>query len=106
MKDGYGSQGRHFENRAVLVFAMVALCLATLATNIAANVVSPANDFSHLSPRKISFRVGGFITGIVGIIMMQFGNVSLSGVELLFLLFLLLLVISGFRDGRNFKQRQ
>jgi nucleobase:cation symporter-1, NCS1 family len=60
----------HFENKAVLVFAMVALCLATLATNIAANVVSPANDFSHLSPRKISFRTGGFITGIVGIIMM------------------------------------
>jgi NCS1 family nucleobase:cation symporter-1 len=54
----------------VLVFAMVALCLATLATNIAANVVSPANDFSHLSPRKISFRIGGFITGFVGIIMM------------------------------------
>ncbi len=60
----------HFENRGVLVFAMVALCLATLATNIAANVVSPANDFSNLAPRKISFRVGGFITGIVGIVMM------------------------------------
>ena len=60
----------HFENRAVLVFAMVALCLATLATNIAANVVSPANDFSHLAPRNISFRTGGFITGIVGILMM------------------------------------
>jgi NCS1 family nucleobase:cation symporter-1 len=60
----------HFENKAVLVFAMVALCLATLATNIAANVVSPANDFSHLAPKKISFRIGGFITGIVGIIMM------------------------------------
>ena len=55
----------HFENRAVLVFAMIALCLATLATNIAANIVSPANDFSHLSPRKISFRTGGFITGVV-----------------------------------------
>jgi len=60
----------HFESKTVLVFAMVALCLATLATNIAANVVSPANDFSHLSPRNISFRVGGFITGVVGIVMM------------------------------------
>jgi len=60
----------HFENRAVLVFAMVALCVATLATNIAANVVSPANDFSHLAPRKISFRTGGFITGVLGIVMM------------------------------------
>ena len=47
---------------------MVSLCLATLATNIAANVVSPANDFAHLWPRRISFRTGGLITGIVGIL--------------------------------------
>ncbi len=37
--------------------------IATLATNIAANVVSPANDFSNLAPRRISFRTGGLITG-------------------------------------------
>jgi NCS1 family nucleobase:cation symporter-1 len=49
---------------------MVSICIATLATNIAANVVSPANDFSHVWPRIISFRVGGFITGVIGIIMM------------------------------------
>ena len=48
--------------------AMVSLCLATLATNIAANVVSPANDFAHLWPRRISFRTGGLITGVVGIL--------------------------------------
>ena len=42
---------------------MLALALATLATNIAANVVSPANDFAHLWPQRISFRIGGFITG-------------------------------------------
>ncbi len=59
-----------FKNPVVLVVAMLALCLATLATNIAANVVSPANDFAQLSPKKISFRVGGFITGIIGIFMM------------------------------------
>ena len=59
-----------FRNPAVLIVAMVALCIATLATNIAANVVSPANDFSHLAPRRISFRVGGLITGLVGIAMM------------------------------------
>jgi nucleobase:cation symporter-1, NCS1 family len=60
----------HFKNPVVLVVAMLALCIATLATNIAANVVSPANDFSNISPRKISFRVGGFVTGIIGILMM------------------------------------
>ena len=59
-----------FQNPAVLVIAMLALCLATLATNIAANVVSPANDFANLAPGIISFRVGGFITGIIGVLMM------------------------------------
>jgi NCS1 family nucleobase:cation symporter-1 len=48
---------------------MVSLCVATLATNIAANVVSPANDFAHLWPSVINFRVGGFITGLIGILM-------------------------------------
>jgi nucleobase:cation symporter-1, NCS1 family len=56
-----------FHNPAVLLIAMLSLCIATLATNLAANVVSPANDFSHLAPRFISFRTGGLITGLVGI---------------------------------------
>jgi NCS1 family nucleobase:cation symporter-1 len=59
---------RKFENPVVLVVAMLSLCLATLATNIAANVVSPANDFAHLNPKWISFRVGGLITGLVGVL--------------------------------------
>ena len=59
-----------FENPVVLVVALLALCIATLATNIAANVVSPANDFAHLAPRRISFRTGGFITAIIGVVMM------------------------------------
>jgi len=58
-----------FSNPVVLFVAMVSLCIATLATNIAANVVSPANDFAHLAPRLISFRTGGFITGVIGILM-------------------------------------
>jgi NCS1 family nucleobase:cation symporter-1 len=57
-----------FNNKAVLTFAMLSLCLATLATNIAANVVGPANDFAHLRPKLISFRVGGLITGLIGIL--------------------------------------
>ena len=57
-----------FRNPLVLTVAMVSLCLATLATNIAANVVSPANDFAHLWPRRISFRTGGLITGVLGIL--------------------------------------
>src|ERR1043165_6302398 len=59
-----------FKNPAVLVVALLSLCIATLATNIAANVVSPANDFSQLAPKKITFRLGGYITGVIGILMM------------------------------------
>jgi NCS1 family nucleobase:cation symporter-1 len=58
-----------FKNPVVLFVAMLSLCIATLATNIAANVVSPANDFAHLAPKWISFRTGGFITGLIGIAM-------------------------------------
>lgn len=57
-----------FQNPWVLSLAMLALCLATLAANIAANVVGPANDFAQLWPRRISFRTGGLITGLVGIL--------------------------------------
>jgi NCS1 family nucleobase:cation symporter-1 len=65
-----------FKSPAVLILSMVALCIATLATNIAANVVSPANDFSHLAPRRISFRTGGLITGLIGIVMMPWKLVA------------------------------
>jgi len=65
-----------FKNPVVLVVALLSLCIATLATNIAANVVSPANDFSHLAPRKISFRTGGLITGIIGVVMMPWKLVA------------------------------
>ncbi|MDQ6808566.1 MAG: cytosine permease, partial [Verrucomicrobiota bacterium] len=66
----------HFKNPAVLIVAMLALCIATLATNIAANVVSPANDFANLAPRRISFRLGGLITGIIGIVIMPWKLVA------------------------------
>jgi len=52
-----------------VVLAMLALLMATLNVNVAANVVSPANDFSNLLPRRISFRTGGLITCLVGIAM-------------------------------------
>lgn len=57
-----------FDDRLMVTVAMVAVTISTLATNIAANMVSPANDFANLSPRRISFRAGGYITGIIGIL--------------------------------------
>ncbi len=53
---------------AVLV-AMAALLVATLNVNVAANIVSPANDFSNLYPRRISFKMGGLITCVLGLVM-------------------------------------
>lgn len=50
-----------------VVVALIALILATLTTNLAANVVAPANGFSNLSPSRISFKVGGYITAGLGI---------------------------------------
>lgn len=50
-----------------VVVALAALVLATLTTNLAANVVAPANGFSSLSPKRISFRMGGYITAGIGI---------------------------------------
>ena len=54
----------------VVLLSMVALSIATLTTNLAANVVSPANDFSNAAPRWISFRTGGLITAFAGMLMM------------------------------------
>ena len=65
-----------FDSHVVLITAMISLCIATLATNIAANVVSPANDFANLAPKKISFRIGGYITGIIGVLMMPWKLVA------------------------------
>src|SRR5438045_7982947 len=48
---------------------MFTIVVATLSVHIAANVVSPANDFSNAFPRWISFRTGGLITGLIGIAM-------------------------------------
>ncbi len=59
-----------FNQPVVACIALVALLVATLNTNVAANVVSPSNDFSNLNPRRISFRTGGLITGVLGIAMM------------------------------------
>jgi NCS1 family nucleobase:cation symporter-1 len=65
-----------FENKIIVSLAMIAVAISTLATNIAANIVSPANDFANLAPRKINFRTGGYITGIVGILILPWKLVA------------------------------
>lgn len=65
-----------FHEPVIASIALVALLIATLNTNVAANVVSPSNDFSNLNPRLISFRTGGLITGVIGVMMMPWKLLS------------------------------
>jgi NCS1 family nucleobase:cation symporter-1 len=58
----------HFSNPIVVLFALFTLAVATLSVNIAANVVSPSYDFSNVVPKWISFRTGGLITGVIGLL--------------------------------------
>jgi nucleobase:cation symporter-1, NCS1 family len=58
-------------NPIAVVVGMLALLLATLNVNVAANLVSPSNDFSNLAPRRISFRMGGLITCVLGVALFQ-----------------------------------
>src|SRR5438128_6436417 len=65
-----------FHSPVAVVISLLAILLATLNVNIGANVVSPANDFSNLWPRKISFRIGGVITCFMGIALMPWKLLS------------------------------
>lgn len=57
-----------FQNPMVVVIAQVFMIIATLSTNIAANVIAPANAFSNVWPSRITFRTGGLITAFLGIV--------------------------------------
>lgn len=59
-----------FKSPVVVIISQLFMIIATLSTNIAANVIAPANAFSNIFPKKISFRMGGLITGIIGVIIM------------------------------------
>lgn len=70
---------QRFDSAAVILFAMIVIFVAQLTTNMAANVVSPSNDFSNLSPRRISYVAGGLITAVIGILMMPWQLMSSMG---------------------------
>lgn len=67
---------RRFDSPLLVAVAMFAVLIATLSTNVAANVVGPANDFSNLAPSRINFKRGGYITGVIGIVMMPWKLVA------------------------------
>jgi NCS1 family nucleobase:cation symporter-1 len=65
-----------FDNAFVVIISMLALTIATLSTNIAANVVAPANSIANINPRKISYKLGGYITGVIGILIFPWKLIS------------------------------
>jgi len=67
---------RRFDSPVIVFASMVAVIIATISTNAAANVVSPANNFSNMWPSKIDFKRGGYITGVIGILMMPWKLVA------------------------------
>jgi NCS1 family nucleobase:cation symporter-1 len=62
--------GGMFHNKLIVAVAMFTVVVATLAVNIAANTVSPANDFANAFPKHVDFKRGGLITGIIGVLVM------------------------------------
>jgi len=70
---------RRFDSVAIVLFATVIIFAAQLTTNMAANVVSPSNDFSNLNPKLISYVAGGLITAVIGILMMPWKLMSSMG---------------------------
>jgi NCS1 family nucleobase:cation symporter-1 len=65
-----------FDSPIVVIVALLLLCLATISANLAANVVSPSYDFSNAMPKLISFRVGGLITGVLGVLIQPWRLIS------------------------------
>jgi NCS1 family nucleobase:cation symporter-1 len=68
-----------FDNALIILFATAVIFAAQLTTNMAANVVSPSNDFSNLNPRLISYVTGGLITAVIGILMMPWKLMASMG---------------------------
>jgi nucleobase:cation symporter-1, NCS1 family len=70
---------QRFDSALVILFAMLVIFVAQLTTNMAANVVSPSNDFSNLNPKRISYVTGGLITAVIGILMMPWQLIGSMG---------------------------
>jgi nucleobase:cation symporter-1, NCS1 family len=65
-----------FDSVVIILFATAVIFAAQLTTNMAANVVSPSNDFSNLNPKRISYVTGGLITAVIGVLMMPWKLMS------------------------------
>lgn len=58
------------ESPIAAILGAIGVILATLTTNIAANIVAPANGITNISPKRISYKMGVIITGILAVAIM------------------------------------
>ncbi len=70
---------KRFDSLPAIVFGALVIFAAQISTNMAANVVSPSNDFSNLNPKLISYVGGGLITAVIGILMMPWKLLATAG---------------------------
>ncbi|MCT4621740.1 MAG: NCS1 family nucleobase:cation symporter-1 [Marinisporobacter sp.] len=66
----------HIGSPVAALLGAIGIAVATLTTNIAANVVAPANGISNLNPQKISYSTGALITGVAGVAIMPWRLLS------------------------------
>ena len=74
-----GETGSGLGGVITVIVALLALSIATLSTNIAANVVSPANAFINVNPKKINFQMGSYLTAGLGLVMMPWKLLESTG---------------------------
>lgn len=65
-----------FDGKAIVIVSQIFLLIATLSTNIAANVIAPANAFSNAFPKLLSFKTGGIVTAIIGVLIMPWSLIN------------------------------
>lgn len=61
------------------ILGAAGIVIATMTTNIAANVVAPANGISNISPQKFSYKTGALVTGALGVLIMPWKLLSSAG---------------------------
>jgi len=67
-----------FEGPLVL-FGLIVISIDTISCNIAANLVSASYDFSSVAPKRISYRTGGMITAILGVLIFPWKLLASTG---------------------------
>ncbi len=63
----------------LVLLGLIVITIDTISCNIAANLVGAAYDFSSLAPGRISYRTGGLITAVIGILIMPWKLLATTG---------------------------